>query len=171
MAKPVISLAKAKMHLRVAHELDDDIIRLFADAAMDRALQEIGLAGELDAGPRETEMSAREVRFPLPVDEITAVTKDGVEIAESAWDMAGNFDIGETLTVTEAAWDETAEWVVEWEAGFVTVPAWLELAALFLLGHYYENRSSVAMGQGLSSIEVPMGFQHLCAPHRRVWFA
>lgn len=171
MAKPAITLTRAKAHLRVAHSLDDDLIDLFAAAAVDRTLQEIGLAGELEAGQRETPMDAATVTFPLPVAAVSSVTKDGVAIDSGDWSLSGNFDIGQSLTVAESAWDAAAEWEVVWDAGFASLPAWFELAALFLLGHYYENRSSVATAQGLSSIEVPMGFHHLCAPHRRVWFA
>jgi hypothetical protein len=51
------------------------------------------------------------------------------------------------------------------------LPAWFRVACYFLLGHYYENRSSVLVGAGLSAIEVPMGFTHLCQPHKRWFFA
>ena len=51
------------------------------------------------------------------------------------------------------------------------VPAWFKVACFFLIGHYYENRSSVIVGQGVSAVEVPMGFLHLCQPHKRWFFA
>jgi hypothetical protein len=47
------------------------------------------------------------------------------------------------------------------------LPAWFRVACYFLIGHYYENRSSVL----IAAVEVPMGFLHLTAPHRRWFFA
>ena len=171
MAKPVITLARAKSHLRVAHDLDDELIELLADAAVDRTLQEIGLAGELTAGTRETPMETRAVKLPLPVLSVSSVSKDGVAIDAADWELSGNPDLGQTVTVSDAVWDAASEWEIVWEAGYATVPSWFTVAALFLLCHYYVNRGSVVVGQGIGAMELPNGWKHLCEPHRRVWFA
>lgn len=170
MAKPVIPVSRAKEHLRVQHDLDDSAISLFAEAAMDRALAEIGLAGELELNREVTVPSAVSI-FPLPVKSILSVKKDGVEMDAEDWELAGNSDAGQTLTIAEAEWSTASVFTVSYEPGWVKTPAWLEVACLFLIAHYYVNRSSTAVAPGIAAVEIPMGFHHLLNPHKRILFA
>ena len=45
------------------------------------------------------------------------------------------------------------------------------LAALFLIGHYYENRSAVLVGQGVAAIDIPQSVKSLLDPWRSILFA
>lgn len=170
MAKPSISLARLKEHLRVDHDEDDASLALFLEAAIDRTLQEISLAGVLE-GTRLDPVTARESKFGYPVASVSAVSKNGTAIASGSWTLTGNFDTGHTLTIAEGAWDAAAEWECAWTPGIDPLPAWFIIAALFLATHYYENRSTVVIGQGVAALPLPQGFEALCRPHRRVWFA
>jgi uncharacterized phiE125 gp8 family phage protein len=178
MGKPVISLAQGKAHLRVEHELDDDLIQLFLDAAIDRTLQEIGLAGVLEVPAHETPSSCRKFGFRYPVESLTAVEKLGsggeyATVPAEEYELTGNFDTGHVIEFDEAAGHRNGDtFRVTWRAGMPNPPpAWFRVAVFFLLAHYYENRSSVIIGQGVAAIEVPQGFAHLTAPHRRWFFA
>lgn len=177
MSKPVIPLGLGKSHLRVEHELDDESIQLFLDAAIDRTLQEVGLAGVLERD-HETRTTLATFGFMYPVESIVSVEKMDATgsfqvVPADEYVLSGTHDERQILTLSkEAGHVSGSSYVVKWKAGFGDkLPAWFQLAAFFLLGHYYENRGSVLLGQGVSAVEVPMGFVHLCAPHRRWFFA
>lgn len=177
MAKPVIPLGIGKSHLRVEHDFDDETIQLFLDAAIDRTLQEIGLAGVLERD-HETATTLAAFGFLYPVEAIASVEKKDATgtwqiLPAEQYELSGTPDERQILTLKAEAGHLTgSSYRVKWKAGFGDkLPAWFNVATFFLLGHYYENRGSVILGQGVSAIEVPMGFVHLCAPHRRWFFA
>lgn len=152
------------------HNFDDELIGLLCEAAVDRALAEIGLAGELE-GLRTRTVPAAISRFPLPIAQVTKLHRGGVELDAQNWKLSGNANSGQFLEIAESEWQAGGKIEITYEPGFDPVPSWFLVACLFLVGHYYENRSSVAIGAGVSTIEVPMGFHHLLKPHKRVFFA
>lgn len=170
MPRPVIPLATAKRHLRVEHDLDDATIQLYLSAAIDRTLQEIGLAGELD-DLRAEAFTACEIFFRIPIHSVVSVSRNGDALNPTDWILSGNAERGQRLTINEAARIDGASYVITYHPGWQMPPEWFQLAALFLVAHYYENRSSAVIGQGIVSVEVPHGFAHLCRPHRRIYFA
>jgi hypothetical protein len=175
MALPMIPLEVVKMHLNVAHDLDDDLIEVLAAAAVERTVQEIGLAGHLVGQVSEIGAKACVFEFPVAsvgkVERWDAVTAAWVQMAESEWELTGSFDVGFRLSLGACGETPQPRFRVEWEAGFVPVPPWFRVACLFLVGHWYENRSSVVVGAGVSAMEVPMAFGFLTEPHRRIYFA
>lgn len=58
---------------------------------------------------------------------------------------------------------------VQFQAGHTsaTLPRDLKVAILMLAAHWFENRSAVSMGGSVN--EVPLGFNALLQPHRRLW--
>ena len=42
MAKPIIDLDEIKTHLRIEHDLDDELLSVYADAALEAASNHIG---------------------------------------------------------------------------------------------------------------------------------
>lgn len=177
MPKPLLTTTAAKAHLRVEHGFDDELIALFAEAAVDRTLQEIGLAGVLER-EHSTETNVTTFGLAYPVAEIVAVEKkdyagDWQAVPGEEWTLTGTRDELQVIELSAAAGHLSgSSYRVRWTAGLGDpAPAWFRVACLFLLGHYYENRSSVIVGQGVSAIELPMGFASLCNPHRRWFFA
>jgi uncharacterized phiE125 gp8 family phage protein len=173
MGKPVLDLTTAKQHLRVEHEFDDELIQQYAAAAVDRTLAEIGLAGVLELD-QVTETTLREFAFLYPVESIQAVRKKNAggvwqTLPAEDWTLSGNAETRHVLTLAEQHLAGES-YRVEWTAGLGDpLPAWFRVACLFLVGHYYENRSCVVVGA--APAEVPMGFLHLTKPHRRWFFA
>jgi uncharacterized phiE125 gp8 family phage protein len=172
MAKPAIDLTTAKAHLRVEHDFDDTLIGEYLAAAIDRTLAEIGLAGVLE-GQHVTESDQPRFGFLYPVAEIVSVEKRNaagawVAVPEEEWTLSGTAEGQHSIEL--AAQHLPGSWYrVTWEAGLSPLPAWFRVAVLFLVGHYYENRSAVVIGA--TPAEVPMGFVHLTKPHRRWFFA
>jgi len=177
MPKPVIPLTAAKAHLRVEHDLDDAEIELYLEAAIDRTLQEIGLAGVLEE-ERVTETPLASFGFLYPVQEILAVEKrslagDWQAVPPEDYTLSGTVEDRHVIELSHLAGHVSGSaYRVKWKAGLgTTPPAWFRVAVFFLLAHYYENRSSTLIGQGVAAVEVPMGFEHLTAPHKRWFFA
>lgn len=177
MAKPFIPLTVAKAHLRVEHDFDDELIGIVTEAAVDRTLQEIGLAGVFEVS-HVTSTSLAVFGFQYPVERIVSVEKrDAIgewqAVPDGEYRLGGTFEDRHTLSFSGAAGHLSGgSYRVAWDAGFgEKLPAWFKVACFFLIAHYYENRSSVIIGQGISALEVPMGFVHLCRPHRRWFFA
>ena len=177
MAKPVIPISVAKAHLRVEHDLDDELIGGYLEAAVDHTLQEIGLAGVLDHAFHVTETTLREFGFLYPVASVTKVEKKDSAgawqvVPTDQWTLSGNLEERHVMALSEdAGHHSVSDYKVTWVAGLEPLPAWFRVACLFLIGHYYENRSSVVIGSGVTPVEVPMGFVHLTKPHKRWFFA
>lgn len=172
MAKPVLDLSTVKAHLRVEHDLDDALIADYTAAAIDRTLDEIGLAGVLEM-THVTETTRREFGLLYPVEAIQAVKKrDAAGVWQTLpaeeWTLSGNVETRRIVTLAEEHL-EGNDYRVEWTAGLEPLPAWFRVACLFLIGHYYENRTAVVVGA--TPAEVPLGFLHLCKPNRRWFFA
>lgn len=176
MSRPVIALTLAKAHLRVEHDFDDELIELLVEAAIDATLAEIGLAGVVER-EHSTETSLTAFGFLYPVEAIVRVEKEDAAgdwqvLPEGDWTLSGTIDERQVIELSEAAGHQAGScYKVTWKAGMDPLPAWFRVACFFLIGHYYENRSSVLIGQGVSAVEIPMGFKHLCKPHRRWFFA
>lgn len=178
MAKPSIDLPTAKAHLRVAHSEDDELIAAYAEAAVDAALQHIGLAGCL--GPREIPTRFRCSRLPFPVQDTGAVlvrvSDDsgetyGATLAAEDFEVRGNAERGFEVEIVEEEYQHSGFYRIDYEAGFQPVPQVFRIACLFLLTHYYENRSAVVIGQGVVVAEMPLAVANLLDPWKRVLFA
>ena len=111
----------------------------------------------------------------IPVASVTSVEKKDAAgewqaLPAEEWTLSGNLEERHVIELAEEHRSGSC-YRVTWKAGLEPLPAWFRVACLFLIGHYYENRSSVLMGQGVVAAEVPMGFLHLTAPHKRWFFA
>lgn len=57
-----------------------------------------------------------------------------------------------------------------WQELTDPTPEWFTLAVCFLTCHYYENRSPVAIGQGVSSVEIPLTVDRILSANREMFF-
>lgn len=172
-AEPV-SLAEAKAHVRVDHSDDDTLLGVVIAAA--RAHIE-KYCGQRFAGQTLTAKCDDFADFARledgPINSITSVVYldengdsqtlstdvyelrvDGIEAAivlkyNQTWPV---IRLGSQITVVMAA-------------GHASAPADVKAAMLLLIGHLYEHREAVAMGETLAVL--PMGVDALLCNHRR----
>lgn len=183
-----VSLEAAKRYLRI---LSNDF-DLEVEAALDAAVQTIDLDDDGFGGldfPLMRQTWAMELSgFPgviaLPfqrVSEIVSISyfpADGETqtLAPELYHLVKNVRREWRVVLANGgAWPSVAirpdAVRVEFRAGFETpadIPADLKQAILFLLGHYYENRSAVITGT--IAQELPMAVNSILAKYRRIAF-
>jgi uncharacterized phiE125 gp8 family phage protein len=184
-----ITLAEAKLHLRVDHSTEDDLIQALLDAAIEHAERFTGLT----ISPR-----LREVAF----DAFPDSADDGMELG--TWPVH-DAEVSYTLDGTEVVMSASSETVIEMQldtyarpaaisatswpsadarpsavrvafnAGFqsatdstsepilLPLPPGIRAAVLLMLGHLYANREA-SVDKSFS--ELPLGIDALLRPHR-----
>lgn len=172
-----LSLADAKAHLRVMHDDEDDQITALAASACASIAENVGRV--LTEEQWTVAVAAVDGDFVLPlapvqsVDAITYFDADDTEQAASVDDFYLFADDDRAILRPKAgkAWPATIARedaiTVTITVGMTTVPPGLLAAAKLLLGHWYDTRAAVAMGQALQ--EIPLGVQYLCDQERRNW--
>ncbi|MFZ5762838.1 MAG: head-tail connector protein [Thermodesulfobacteriota bacterium] len=180
-AEPV-SLAEAKLHLRVEHAADDALITALIQAARERAeaITRRALISQtwevyLDEWPSEGF-----IRLPMPPLQSVASVKytdtDGVEHTFSDWAADVASLPGRVVLNHGAAWPSVTlrpvnPIAVRFVAGYgdaAAVPASIKAAMLLMIGHLYENREESVAGVSIAAL--PMGAEALLAPFRLVEF-
>jgi uncharacterized phiE125 gp8 family phage protein len=179
-----VTLAEAKAHLRFSETDDDTLITGLINAATSYLDGTAGIMGRClvsqvwelyyDAFP------AGDLQIPLgnllavgSVEYVDPITKLYV-----TWPALNNYETDliskEGWVIPVKAWPTPAETSnavrITFTAGFgpasADVPAAVRQAMLLMIGHWYENRETVAIGQTVA--ELPMAATTLLAPFRRV---
>ena len=167
-----LALEEAKLHLRVESAEDDTLIgtliaaaREAAETFLGRMIPERQFEILLDRYPETP------YRFPLlpvkSVASIVCVLEDGSEVRLTE----GTFRLAADDRLVVDAWPDGAARgydavTITITAGTETVPARWKQAMLLLIGHWYEHRESVNVGNIVN--EVPQGFEMLLWPDRVV---
>jgi uncharacterized phiE125 gp8 family phage protein len=180
-ASEPITLAEAKLHLRVDGTDEDTLITSQITAARQAAEQFMGRAiisqtwrAVLDAWPTGDVI---ELRQPW-VRSITAVRYiDGAGVQQTLANTEyrlvdrGENDFGRLQPAFGKSWpgvrNDAAVIEIDFVAGWTdaaSVPQTVKSAVKFMLGHLYANRESVALGT--IATEVPQAFHTLLWPHR-----
>lgn len=175
-----VSLTEAKLHLRVDHDDEDDLIEMLITAARQQAENYTGRAIinqtwelTLDQFP-DDDMALP----PAPLSSITSIIyKDlnGVNTTASAstlyepdiYSEPGKACLryGQTWPTAQDIQNSiTATYVSGYGATGASVPAAIRSAILLLVGHLYEHRESVIIGT--ISSDLPQGFEYLLNPYR-----
>lgn len=164
-----VTLAEAKLHLRIDVMDDDTLITALITAAREFAEHYTGRA----LAPQTLEMALDEFTGDCidldmpPVASITSVkytdaagveqTVSSADYSLSAYGNSRRIDLGYGKT-----WPSTQEIPdavrIRYVTGYTTAPKAVKSALLLLIGHLYENRQSVST---LNSNEVPMGARAL----------
>jgi len=178
----VVSLSDAKAHLRVDHSDDDDLISSLASAAA-------GAVEEMAGRPLLTQTwkltlaeGSGRIRLPkTPVQSVTEIAyydRDNASQTATLSDfhVISDNDMGFIEPKQSASWPETYSrpdaLSITWTAGYgaaADVPADLVHAIKMMLGHLYEHREAVVVGQTVT--DVPLAVEHLVGLHRRGWVA
>lgn len=174
-----LSLADAKLFLRVAHSDDDVLIasliaaaRSHIEAQTRRALITQTWRVVRDTWPADGRIG----ELPAPVQSVAAARVYDVDNVATGLDPSvfvidnANDRIAAPAWALPAPGRATAGIEVDVVAGFgdaaVDVPAELVQAMRFLIGHWYDNRGNISPGQ--SVMDLPQSVRRLIAPWRRV---
>ena len=181
-----VSRTEAKLHLRIDHATEDDLIdRLITTARIQcediagRSFITRTYTAKFDLWPRNDWM-----RLPFPplisVSSITYTDEDG----NTATYAANNYIVdtysepGQLVIKTDSTWpDVTLQEVngitVVYTAGYGAlasdVPAHYRQAVLLMVGHLYENREAVLVGN-VNATELPMALNALLLTDRGGWW-
>ncbi len=173
-----VLLADAKAHLRVDHDQEDDLITRLIHAATDVAQsftgRQIRLATVSLSLPRLP--SGRDLLY-LPRPQMNEVTvcnyynpnENQIDLSSSIIAYPG--DISAIEPSVNTTWPSVTSQrsfpvSVSYSAGYLTtadVPELIKQAILLLVGHMYENREAVNVGNIVN--EFPLGFRDLLMPY------
>ena len=144
-ASSLVSVAEAKAHLRVDHNVDDALIGSLIEVAVGAVEGPNGYGLALQAQTWSFQTYKQEERIPLhPVINITSVTDaDDEEMAWNLWrDIVEIEEVG------------VKPYTVTFTAGYATVPTILKHAVLMMVAHLYHDR------EGAQDSE-PKGFERI----------
>lgn len=184
-AEMPVSLAEAKAHLRKDDADEDGLIGGLIAAAVAHLDGSTGVLGrclieqtwrqDLDGWPCDGA-----VRIPLlPVQSATVeyVVPDGTPIAlpTDQFDLVTDARGGSLRRPEGVTWPQIATRPdavrVTFVAGYgdaAAVPQAIKHAILLLVGHWFENREAVQIGQ--APMELPLAVDALVRPYREVFF-
>ena len=165
-AEPV-SLSEAKLHLRVSHDDEDDLIGSLISAARKWCEDYQGRSYVTRTITAKVDEFGSSIDLPRPpIQSVTSVKytdSDGTEITVDSDDYEVD-TIGDKVISDE--WpDEQLE--VAYVAGYgdaADVPDLFKAAIKLIVGHLYENREQVT---SLRVQDLPMGVVHLLDLDRR----
>lgn len=184
-AEEPVTLAEAKLHLRIDHADEDALVdrlivlaRTQCEEIARRSLVTRTYAAALDDWPGD-----RSFEFPQPpligVTSVTYTDDVGVTrtLASSEYLVDTYREPGRLVLKTNANWPtvtlrEINGVTVTWTAGYggaEDVPARYIQAMLLLVSHLYENREAVLVAQGVSVMALPMGLDMLLLNDRGGW--
>lgn len=177
-ASEPVSLAEAKAHCRIYGTDDDGLLagylmaaRVYTESITGRRLVTQTLDYFVD------DLSADEILLPVaPVQSTTSITY--IDPAGATQTLgAGNYaTVGRRywtaiVPTVNATWPEVRDQAESVTVRFVAghsstnpVPEPIRQAILMLVGHFYENRETVVIGQAPSV--VPMSYEFLLADYR-----
>ena len=160
-------------HLKIDYASESAYVDALCAAVVDTIQRELGI--QYGAGSISTEMTAMPKQFTLPVD---AARVSGIVIGytDEEGDIvtvdATNYFFGvlgypmvigfakdfEMTSLDDSPYPVT----VTANVSAIDIPASIQQAALFLLGHWYENREAVDKKMH----KTPLAFDRLIAPHK-----
>lgn len=181
-----VTLAEAKAHLRVDHDVDDSLITATIAAATSTVDGWSGILGRCLCTQtwevKFPDWACGVLRLPFPdvAAETVAVTYLDAADAEQTLDAA-TYDVVETISGSEIRRRPASSWPalstrpapVTVTAAFgygaaADVPAGIRSALLLMVGDLYRNRETVASG-GVAAVPMSTTVEALLAPHRYGW--
>lgn len=176
-----VSVAEAKLHLRVTHNSEDQLVDRLIGAA--RAWVEGYTGRSLAQQTWQLSMNGFADRLWLPraapLQSVTFVkyydTSNVLQTLSSSAYVVPAFSEPAVIDLAYgSAWpsvyDRADAVQVEYVTGYASaaaVPKPLQQAIVLLVGHWYANRESVLVGQ--ISKEIEFAVTALCAPYRVFW--
>ena len=178
-----VSVAFAKSHLRVDQDVENELIALYLDAAIEDCAKEAGRAFDQQTYRLTASAWPGCGYIPIPIAPIVSVATvkyadvDGNEqtLPAEAWYFDPRPE-GGAIVLTSSFLSPTlygrfGDVRIDFEAGYdvddgssamlpeLTLPAVAKAAILLTVGHYYANRESVIVGK--TATELPAGARRL----------
>jgi len=173
----MITLEEAKEHLRVDHEIEDDLIQVLIQAAYlhaekktRRSLIEREIDLVIDSLPQRDkpiEIQYAPVKEIISFDYISASgNPESIDPSMLRLDTRELYPklMPQFGTVWPDVIAEPESITIGIKVGYTETPADIRQALLLMVGHLYEHRESVVIGAALS--ELPMGVDMLLGPHK-----
>lgn len=178
-----VTLAEAKLHLRVDHDDEDTLItnlikvaRELVEDATWRTLLTTTWELRLDNWPG---MPLQMPKAPLQsIVSIKYMDEDGLEttVASTVYDADTYSEPGRLFFKKDQVWPsvnlyERGGVRIQFKAGWLAaanVPYKIKAAMQLLIGHLYENREEVIISSGLTPVVLPAGVNALLASEK-VW--
>ena len=166
-----VSLAEAKLHLRVDHDDDDTLIEGLIRAATDHLDGWTGILGRcLVEQEWRQDFDTFEPSLPLALGPATSIVK--VEAGGQAVDQAIYTLQTDAAGMSRVTFTEQLQGPVSvtYKAGYpvedgkAQIPAALRVAILLLVGHWYQTREAAT---AKSVAELPYAVSALIEPYRR----
>jgi uncharacterized phiE125 gp8 family phage protein len=185
-----VTLAAAKSHLRVDHDLEDETIARYLAAAIDaasiytnRQINQAEWQMSFDAWPA-CGFFALPIAPIVSVDAVTYFDEDDVEqtVAADLWSFVytgegGRLYLLEDFTSPTLRTDGPPDRIyVALTAGYdaddgssgddpeLVIPPAITAAILLMLAHLYANREDVVVGKG--AVQIPRGAEYLLDRHK-----
>lgn len=177
VATEPISLAEAKAQCRVSIDEDDMLIASLITAAREavETIMRMGLSDQTYDMYLNSWWSG-DLLLPMPpLQSVTSIKYTDIDGAETTW-SSGNYYVstaqipGRVVLKTNISFPtvelkEVDAIVIRFVSGYADsgdMPQLLKRAMLLIVGHLYENRENVIIGQGIATMELPQGAKHLC---------
>jgi uncharacterized phiE125 gp8 family phage protein len=178
-AEEPVTLAEAKLHLRVEPDVTDDdaliarlitVARIQCENTARRAFVQRACVAQLDCWPGDGVIVLTTPPL-ISVEGITYTDEDDLEttLDETLYVVDVHSEPGRIVLKRNASWPsaalvEAGAIRIEYTAGYgaaADVPAGYKQAILLYLGHLYENREAVVVGQGISMLNLPLAIDAL----------
>lgn len=185
-----ITLAEAKLHLKLDSDTTDDtLITALIVAAREQVENYTGRVcinqtweATFDEFPTGFDDDSAIDLIPCPLSSITSIiykdiTGSNTTLSASVYEADTYVFPGRVCLKYSQYWpivqdiqnSITVTFVAGYGAASTAVPGPIKAAILLLIGHLYENRESVEIGQSPSIL--PMGVEFLLSPYRIITFA
>lgn len=184
-AEEPVSLAEAKLHLRLTTDDEDLLLQALLQAARERVEMHTNRALVTSTWEEMRESWPWTDRFELPRPPLQAVEwiryRDVAnvehELGPEHYDAPAALDSGRVVLAYLHCWPTVmlrpaAPITIRYEAGYgaaAEVPGPIRAAILLLVAHLYEHREAVVVGNSLAAAEgaeLPLGVKWLLAPYR-----
>ena len=152
----LVTLAEAKLHLRVTDSAEDALIAVYITAAEQSAVSVVDRVIYADA----TAMSAAKAQAPIDLAAATVAYADAITAAES---IADAVDQCQAITTAELSY-VSAQADYRKSMDGILVNEAIKAAILLVIGHLYGNREDVV--SGISIAKLPNGAEWLLQPYK-----
>jgi uncharacterized phiE125 gp8 family phage protein len=162
----MVSLSLAKQHLEYESDDRDTLITQYIGAATAWVENYTGKKLSLGAVVQSEDCFGDYIQLQsAPFVSLTSIQYIDTDNAPQV--VTGAKVLNGRIYAPDGGWPSKADYspvTVTYQAGYATVPADLVSAELLLIGHWFENREAVNVGNITS--ELPFAVEAICRPHR-----